>query len=165
MKSDIFFEPHYTNFLDLAMESHLLKFLRVRYGQKYIVRQKSVLGMMVMEFSRKRNYLKKIQPPKKGVYRIYFTYTELRHYHLDLSKKKKDLIIKTMDALMREDMVFYIDTSVVRTQNARESLREWMARYDILESDLNFDSMYQYYKRSKNFKIKNIKSAKKALNQ
>lgn len=148
-----------TNFLDLAVERHLLKFLIGRYGTRYIVRQKTVLGMMAMEFSRKRNYSKKIKDVPNGNYRLYFTYNEMRHYHLDISKKKKNLIIKILDAMMREDMVSYIDTSVSRTKNARQSLKEWMNRYDILESDLNFDSMYQYYKRSKNFNIKKMKSA------
>lgn len=161
MKKQTFFEPHYTNFLDLEVSPHLLKFLTVRYGQQYIVRQKSALGMMVIQLCRKRNYLRKNKEVQPGHYRLLFTYTEMRHYHLDMSRKKKQLLINILESIMREHMVSYVDVSVLRTQNARQSLKEWMDHYKILDVELNFESMYMYYRRSKKNGIKKIKNTKK----
>lgn len=160
MNIDIFFLNDYTNFLDLAVSPHLLKFLRVRYGNHYVVRQKSALGIMVMQLCRKRNYPRKQKVLKTGHYRLLFTYTEMRHYHLDMSNKKKQILINMLDSIMRDHMVSYVDVSVLRTQNARQSLKEWMDHYNILDVELNFESMYMYYRRSKKEGIKKIKIAK-----
>lgn len=148
--------------LHVPVRAHVFKYLSWHLGHPYQVCENDFIGSTIIQMMRRpqirRDYKKYIEKyPEK--WQILMSHTTVHNRGAaDLGAKNVVSINNAVDDVMTREMCMLVDRMNRAGFEKNQSILNWMADYQITESDLSFDAWKKRYQRFQIYQAKKIKN-------
>ena len=140
--------------VSFPVESHVRKYLNLRYGNVHIATKRTVLGSMIIHCL-SEEYIKhsnRIEPNYK--YSVLIPKDDFYRRGHSLTQNKQQYIGACCTRLFNEAMCEYLDMAVRDGKKALPSLKIFLKHYFISEDDVKVETLYKTYQRHCRMSIK-----------
>lgn len=143
--------------LQIPVKPFVLHWLINRYGEKYRVSKKNLIGILLLELLNKKVIKPDHDQPKGYNYYIEIPelYVNTKGFNIDAKKIK--LLGRCLDRLFYEDFYNFVDNELIKGGlSAYQAVSLFLEINNITEREAKLESMYRSYQRysGENIRVK-----------